>query len=162
MLACTSGEHASELRDIVGAGLAPRAAESLNHVPPAPNIRAPDDSPHALYGTLAQELDKTFRSRDTRAWVDALLARGVPVAPCTPVASLFDDEHLCANGLWWDFEDPRWGAVRQTGALIKWDAMSQALVRRAPQLGEHSSEVLREFGIDAEASIASGVVTQAQ
>jgi hypothetical protein len=36
--------------------------------------------------------------------------------------------------------------------------MSQALVRRAPQLGEHSSEVLREFGIDAEAAVAAGVV----
>jgi crotonobetainyl-CoA:carnitine CoA-transferase CaiB-like acyl-CoA transferase len=89
-----------------------------------------------------------------------LHARGVPVAPCVPVAAMFEDEHLCANELWWDIEDPRWGAVRQTGALIKWGAMSQALVRRAPQLGEHSSEVLREFGIDADAAVAAGVVVQ--
>jgi hypothetical protein len=39
--------------------------------------------------------------------------------------------------------------------------MSQALVRRAPQLGEHSAEVLREFGVDADAAIAAGVVRQA-
>jgi crotonobetainyl-CoA:carnitine CoA-transferase CaiB-like acyl-CoA transferase len=77
-----------------------------------------------------------------------------------PVAAMFDDEHLCANELWWDMEDPRWGAVRQTGALIKWGAMSQALIRRAPQLGEHSLEVLREFGIDANSDIELGAVTQ--
>jgi crotonobetainyl-CoA:carnitine CoA-transferase CaiB-like acyl-CoA transferase len=114
-----------------------------------------------LYGALARELETTFLSRETRAWLDALLSRGVPVAPCVPVAAMFEDEHLCANDLWWDMEDPRWGAVRQTGALIKWAGMSQALVRRAPQLGEHSAEVLREFGVDADAAIAAGVVRQA-
>jgi crotonobetainyl-CoA:carnitine CoA-transferase CaiB-like acyl-CoA transferase len=164
MLACTTSEHSVAVRDVVAAGLvedsprrAPPVAEALDRAPPAPHITVPDDSPHTLYGPLARELDKTFRTRDTRAWLDALHARGVPAAPCVPVASMFDDEHLCANDLWWDFDDPRWGAVRQTGALIKWDAMSMALTRRAPQLGEHSSEVLWEFGIDAGAAVAAGV-----
>jgi hypothetical protein len=39
--------------------------------------------------------------------------------------------------------------------------MSMALIRRAPQLGEHSSELLGEYGIDADAAVAAGAVVQA-
>ncbi len=164
MLACTSHEHARAVSDVARAWLEPPAAEALSAVPPPPHAPLPDGSPHALDGDLAQQLQKTFRSRDTRAWLDALLPRGVPVAPCVAVANMFEDEHLSANGLWWDTEHLQWGAIRQTGELIKWDTMSMALLRRAPLLGEHSVEVLREFGVAPariEALVSSGVVTQA-
>jgi formyl-CoA transferase len=151
MLACTSEEHAAAIADSTRIPQATGPSSSSGAL----------EARFSLESAFAQELEKTFRSRDTRAWVETLLARRAPVAPCVRVVDMFEDEHLCANDLWWDMEDPRWGAVRQTGELIKWDAMSMALVRRAPQLGEHSSEVLREFGIDADAAIASGVVRQA-
>jgi len=129
MVACVSPEH----RDALAAALA-----------------LADNAPLAERwdGPLACELERIFASRTTREWTDTLLAHGVPAAPCIAVADLFDDEHHLANDLWWDTEDPRWGPLRQTGALIKWQALRQALVRRAPQLGEHSIEVLHEFGFD--------------
>jgi crotonobetainyl-CoA:carnitine CoA-transferase CaiB-like acyl-CoA transferase len=155
MLACTTREHAVAVGEVTG------VLVREGTPPPGPlPVNEEGEAPFGTRGALARELETAFRSRETRAWVDALHARGVPVAPCVPVAAMFDDEHLCANELWWDMEDPRWGAVRQTGALIKWGAMSQALIRRAPQLGEHSLEVLREFGIDANSDIELGAVTQ--
>jgi crotonobetainyl-CoA:carnitine CoA-transferase CaiB-like acyl-CoA transferase len=155
MLACTTREHALAVGEVTGV----LVRESTPPPGPLP-VNEEGEAPFGTRGALARELETAFRSRETRAWVDALHAHGVPVAPCVPVAAMFEDEHLGANELWWDMEDPRWGAVRQTGALIKWGAMSQALLRRAPQLGEHSSEVLREFGVGPDAAIAAGVVVQ--
>ena len=106
-----------------------------------------------------------LRTRTIAQWLDALQPRGVPLAPCVTVERLFDDEHTRANDLWWEAEHPRWGRVQQTGEVIHWDAMSMHLARRAPLIGEHSVECLRELGVGdlrIEALVRGGVVVQAE
>jgi crotonobetainyl-CoA:carnitine CoA-transferase CaiB-like acyl-CoA transferase len=88
---------------------------------------------------------------------------GVPCAPCTAVEALFEDEHLHANALWHDTDHPQWGRIRQTGAVVRWDAHTMRLTPRAPLLGEHTEEVLREFGIaqdEIDNLLAKGVIMQ--
>jgi crotonobetainyl-CoA:carnitine CoA-transferase CaiB-like acyl-CoA transferase len=85
----------------------------------------------------------------------------VPCAPCLTIADLFDDEHLKANDLWWEVEHPVYGPVRQTGRIVKWQRRSMRLERAAPVLGQHSRELLLEFGLEpsrVEELIAKGVV----
>jgi formyl-CoA transferase len=101
-----------------------------------------------LDGALADAVAEKLRAHPKQHWLDALLPLGVPVAPCVTVDQLFEDEHTHANGFWWDAEHPRWGRVRQTGEVIHWVAMSMHLQRRAPVIGEHSLECLRELGVD--------------
>ena len=72
----------------------------------------------------------------------------MPIAPCASFNSVFEDEHLHANGLWWESEHPKWGRIRQTGAVVHWERLSMNLPRRAPLLGEHTFECLRELGVD--------------
>jgi crotonobetainyl-CoA:carnitine CoA-transferase CaiB-like acyl-CoA transferase len=144
MLACTKIAHA--------AAFSARSAIAL-----------PDDAFSCpAEGALADRIAATFATRPRDEWI-AMLLPDVPVAPCTTVGDLFDDPHTIANNLWWDCEHPQWGHVRQTGAIASWGDMSMSLSRRAPLIGEHSRELLRERGIDdvrVDALIDAGVVKQ--
>jgi len=147
MLACTTPGHASALLDALG-------------------VEAPGADPlgQPLHGELAEAVAGKLRACSTGHWLDALLPRGVPVAPCVRVEQLFDDAHTHANGLWWEAVHPGWGRVQQTGAVVQWDALSMHLSRRAPVIGEHSVECLRQLGVAAEridTLLADGTVIQA-
>jgi crotonobetainyl-CoA:carnitine CoA-transferase CaiB-like acyl-CoA transferase len=144
MIACTTSAHANALSAAAGVVLP-----------------AGDTLAHPVEGEPAATIAARLVTRDRAHWLNELRARGVPAAPCTAVDAIFDDDHLNANGLWWDFEHPTWGAVRQTGAVVRWHEMSQQIERRAPLLGEHSTECLRELGItDAQVAelMAAGIV----
>jgi crotonobetainyl-CoA:carnitine CoA-transferase CaiB-like acyl-CoA transferase len=129
-IACTTAEHASALAKTIGV-----------------TLPSGDPLTHAVEGELASAIMRQLAVHERAHWLREFRACGVPAAPCTPVEAIFDDEHLNANGLWWDFEHPRFGAVRQTGAVVRWQDMSMRIDRRAPLLGEHSAECLPELGI---------------
>ena len=130
-IACTTLEQARSATDALGITL-PGDTDPLSH---------------PTHGSLADAIAARIVTHDRAHWLERLRAAGVPAAPCVSVDDLFHDEHIVANDLWFDTEHPRWGPIRQTGAIIAWDAQPMRLPRRAPLLGEHTTEVLREFGI---------------
>jgi hypothetical protein len=95
---------------------------------------------------IAEAIAARIAEEPAAYWHERFAAVGVPSAPCLRVDELFQDEHFLANGLWADYEHPRWGHIRQPGATVRWDAQPMRLDRRAPLLGEHTDEVLSEFG----------------
>lgn len=110
-------------------------------------------------GEPADAVTAALALKPAADWMPVFLAARLPVAPCVRVVDMFADQHLTANDLWWDAEHPRWGHVRQTGAVIQWERMSMALQRRAPALGEHTMECLREHIDEARlASLTAGGV----
>ena len=127
-IACTTTEHATALADALDLAFAPLLS-------------------HQTIGTIADAIAARLGTSARDYWLALFRAHGVPAAPCVRVVDLFDDPHLNANNLWWDAEHPRWGAVRQTGAVVTWRDLSQRIDRRAPTLGEHTVECLRELGI---------------
>ena len=132
MLSCTAPEHASRLADALGIAL------ELGEAPFS----------HETKGALADRIAARIAQEPAAYWAERFRAHGIPSAPCLRVDELFDDEHLVANGLWWDTEHPKWGHIRQPAAVIRWDAQPMRIQRRSPLLGEHTDEVLREFGVD--------------
>ena len=146
MLSCSTPEHAARLADAIDVALP-----------------AGDPLSHETKGALAGEIAALIATQTRAHWVDAFRRAGVPAAPCLRVDELFDDEHLCANDLWWESDHPRWGRIRQPGATVRWHARPMRIDRRAPLLGEHTLEVLREFGIDGariDSLIESATVVQ--
>jgi len=114
-----------------------------------------------LQGDVASALEAFFAGRKRQETAQSLIEKGIPCAPCLTIADLFDDGHLKANDLWWDMEHPVNGPVRQTGRIVKWLRHSMRLERPAPVLGQHSREVLLEFGMEpsrVEDLIKKGVV----
>jgi crotonobetainyl-CoA:carnitine CoA-transferase CaiB-like acyl-CoA transferase len=62
-----------------------------------------------------------------------------------------------------DLEDPALGTLRHIGVPVKLSETPGSVRRRAPGLGEHSREVLLEFGFDAaeiDSLVEAGVVRE--
>ena len=71
--------------------------------------------------------------------------RGVPVTPLNTIADLLSDPHLEATGFFDFAEHPVLGTYKRPGAPFRVNHSWWSL-GRAPLLGEHTAEVLAEWG----------------
>ena len=75
--------------------------------------------------------------------MDAAQAQGVPVAALNTTADLFADRQLRARGYFVELDHPETGPREYPGAQFKMSE-TPASIRRAPLLGEHTTQVLTE------------------
>jgi formyl-CoA transferase len=97
---------------------------------------------------LAERIESVTRHRPARHWLEAFQARDIPCGPINSYADVFADPQIVARGMVVDVEHPTLGAIRALGSPIKLSATPPMVDRRAPRLGEHTAEVLREAGFD--------------
>ena len=79
------------------------------------------------------------------------------------VVDLLQDPHLDEIGFWPLFQHPSEGEIRMVGQPIRFEDTPASYRRGAPRLGEHSTEILSEAGLEAagiETLIAAGAVKQ--
>ncbi len=106
-----------------------------------------------------------MKARTTEEWLSALKAADIPAARMNTLLSMMDDPHLKATGFFQQAEHPTEGAIYEMAVPSKWSRSKPSIRRHAPQLGEHSAEVLREAGFtqsEIEALIESGATVQAK
>jgi crotonobetainyl-CoA:carnitine CoA-transferase CaiB-like acyl-CoA transferase len=60
---------------------------------------------------------------------------------------LLDDPHLVATGFWEMHRHPTEGMLRLPASPLGLRATPPSIRRLPPRLGEHTEEVLREFGV---------------
>ncbi|PZN07682.1 MAG: formyl-CoA transferase, partial [Bacillota bacterium] len=99
---------------------------------------------------LLAELVPLMRTRTTAEWLELLDRAGVPAGPILSVADLVDDPHVRHRQMIVELEHPRAGVIRVTGIPVKLSETPGAIYAPPPLLGQHTDEVLEEFGIDAE------------
>jgi crotonobetainyl-CoA:carnitine CoA-transferase CaiB-like acyl-CoA transferase len=108
-------------------------------------------------------LAEAIRLRPTTEWLHLLEEADIPVMPMHTMDSLLDDPHLKAIGFFNVVQHPTAGTIRSMSIPGTWSESTPEITRHAPQLGEHSCEILREVGYD-EATIAQllldGVIRQ--
>src|SRR3546814_36137 len=98
-----------------------------------------------------------------RSWLDILLPAGVWAGPVHGYAELVEDPQVRHNGSFIEYDHPSEGRVKTPGFPIRFSKTPSALDRGAPQVGEHSREILAEAGIAADEIdrlLAGGVVKQ--
>ena len=110
---------------------------------------------------LADLLEETFTTQDTEHWLELLDQAGVVAGPIYNMEQVYRDPQVLARDMLVDIEDPELGTIHNIGVPVKLSGTPGKIRRRAPALGEHSSEVLLEHGFtqaEVETLMAEGVV----
>ncbi|MFN8533917.1 MAG: CaiB/BaiF CoA-transferase family protein [Dehalococcoidia bacterium] len=104
-----------------------------------------------LADVIEGQIAKFFLAHSIEDLYLGATTRRIMLYPVASPRELVDDAQLQAREFWSDVEHPESGSeVRYPGSFVKSTAVSLAMRRRAPMLGEHNREVYRELGIDEE------------
>ena len=110
-----------------------------------------------LAGLLAQ----TFSRDTTQHWTEVLEAAGVPSGPINDLDQVYADPQVRHRDMVVELDDPELGRLRNIGIPVKLSRTPGRIRRRAPDLGEHTSEVLLQAGYSPEevgGMVEAGVV----
>lgn len=88
--------------------------------------------------------------RTTQDWLERLNAAGIWCSPVYGYAELVADPQIAHNGTFVEYEHPTEGHVKTPGFPIRFTKTPAKVTRGAPLPGQHSAEVLREYGFDAQ------------
>jgi len=98
---------------------------------------------------LAALMNERLKAKTARDWITLLEAAGVPCGPINTVGDMLADPQTQAREMVVPLEHPRAGRTRAIGLPVKLSATPGRVTRPAPLLGEHTREVLAEFGFSA-------------
>jgi crotonobetainyl-CoA:carnitine CoA-transferase CaiB-like acyl-CoA transferase len=79
-------------------------------------------------------------------WIETLNGAGVPCGRVMNLSEVFADPQVQAQEMVLEIEHPGHGPVRMTGFPVKLSDTPCAVRLPAPELGQHTEEVLRGLG----------------
>ena len=117
------------------------------------------DPRFASIGVRTQHINDLYRmvgqaiaTRTTQEWKGLLDGADIPCMPLHNIDSLTKDPHLEAVGMIRQVMHPTEGSMRQIGVPVRLSGTPVLDEQKpAPQLGQHSGEILREAGYSAQA-----------
>ena len=131
-LACDSAAQAGAVGQVLGLDLG---------VEP---LAAPRD------GDLAGRIEAALATRNRDETVDALLAKGVATAPVRRFDEALKDPWLWENGHMAPWTHPRLGPGVSARAYADFSRTPGGFTLPTPDLGEHTRQVLADYGISAD------------
>ncbi|MEM7774375.1 MAG: CoA transferase [Pseudomonadota bacterium] len=110
---------------------------------------------------LVAALAPHFKARSTEDWLVALDAGGVPAGPVLSIRDMHAHPQTQARDMVPTVSHPVAGDIQTIGLPVKFSGSPGAVTDPAPRLGEHTREVLAEFGYatsEVDALIDAGAV----
>ena len=95
---------------------------------------------------LASLIEGVMSKEPCRHWLELFDRSEIPCGPINDYSQVFSDPQVVARGMVRKTDHPVLGRLRTLGSPIKLSQTPTDPSRRAPLLGEHSVEVLAEFG----------------
>jgi crotonobetainyl-CoA:carnitine CoA-transferase CaiB-like acyl-CoA transferase len=127
-----------------------RFAEALGapDLPDRPEYAtAPDRSKNRK--ALNAEINKLTQAKSTEAWVKEFNAAGVPCGPIYSIDQVFEDEQVKHLGMAQDVPNAENRHIRLVGQPYKLSRTPSRMAAPPPEFGEHTDEILAEFGFSA-------------
>jgi crotonobetainyl-CoA:carnitine CoA-transferase CaiB-like acyl-CoA transferase len=122
-------------------------------------IDRPDLADHPDFATMADRfrnrpqiwelLAPIFAARSTAEWLEILESHGVPVGPIYHVDEMFADPQVRHTGIAQTVTHHARGEIELIGQPVTLSRTPAALETASPDAGEHTDEVLAEYGFSA-------------
>jgi crotonobetainyl-CoA:carnitine CoA-transferase CaiB-like acyl-CoA transferase len=105
----------------------------------------------AARSELNREIALRLSNGTRQEWLARLEEHGIPAGPILDIKEAFASPLATARGMRVEVDHPRAGPIGQVGAPWKLDGTSSPIRLAPPTLGQHTSEVLRDWlGYDRE------------
>jgi crotonobetainyl-CoA:carnitine CoA-transferase CaiB-like acyl-CoA transferase len=98
---------------------------------------------------LVELLTRRFERKPSADWLSALAAAGVPAGPVLTISEMLEHPQVRARAMVVETQHPSAGATQAIGCPLKLSATPASVLRPAPLYGQHTREVLLEFGFGA-------------
>jgi crotonobetainyl-CoA:carnitine CoA-transferase CaiB-like acyl-CoA transferase len=118
----------------------------------------------ANLNSLTQAMNAVLVTRTRAEWSAVLDAAGVPAGPVHTIGEALSHPQTLARGMVLDLVHPEAGPTKAIGCPIHFSATPTQVTRPAPLLGEHTRELLKEFGYsdsEIDTLLAQGAVEEA-
>jgi len=100
--------------------------------------------------TLNAEINRRLAAQDRAWWVERFNAGGVACGLINNVKEIFQEPQVRHLGLVKDVVSAHHGPQRLVGQPVQLERTPSIIARAAPKRGEHSEEILRELGLQAD------------
>jgi crotonobetainyl-CoA:carnitine CoA-transferase CaiB-like acyl-CoA transferase len=98
---------------------------------------------------LHEAINEITRKRTMAEWIEYLNKEGVPCGPINNLAQTFEDPQVRHQEMLLEVEQPT-GKVKTLGFPVKMSQTPAQIYRPAPQLGQHTEEILADLGFSIE------------
>jgi formyl-CoA transferase len=95
---------------------------------------------------LIAEIERTTVTADRADWLARLDKEGVPAGPINSYPEALADPHTLARSMVVDLDHPGAGPIKALGIPVKLSETPGAVERPAPDVGQHTREILTELG----------------
>jgi crotonobetainyl-CoA:carnitine CoA-transferase CaiB-like acyl-CoA transferase len=101
------------------------------------------------YDALNAQLAPIFRGGKREDWLRRLIEKDVPAAPINTLDEVFADPQVKTYGFPIEVEHPKMGKMKLIGNAVDMSRTPPSIDRPPPVLGEHTEEILTDFGYDS-------------
>jgi len=89
-------------------------------------------------------LDEIFSQKKADEWLDLLKDKHIPSGPINSLKDVFDDEHAISREMFFEYEHPELGKVKQILSPVNVGKENKKDIKRAPMYNEHTENILRD------------------
>ena len=98
---------------------------------------------------LNAEIDTYTEKKSSQEWIDLFNKAGVPTGPIYSIDQVFADEQVKHLGIAQSTPKKDGSPLNVVGQPFTLSRTNSSIAVRPPELGEHTDEVLKEFGFSA-------------
>jgi crotonobetainyl-CoA:carnitine CoA-transferase CaiB-like acyl-CoA transferase len=139
-----------------------RIADVLGHPEWRDDARfATNSARMANLPALVDAMNAMLATRTNAEWIAAFDAAGVPVGPVHTIGEALEHPQTLARDAVVELVHPQAGRTKALGCPLHFSRTPTSITRPAPMLGEHTRELLHEYGYDdaaVDALVEAGVV----